>query len=57
VAHKCLMELDEVSPAYAVTIHKSQGSEFPAVVIPVAMQHYMMLQRGRGTGFRRLHHV
>jgi exodeoxyribonuclease V alpha subunit len=38
-------ELDEVSLAYAVTIHKSQGSEFQAVVIPVAMQHYMLLQR------------
>ena len=38
-------ELDEVSLAYAVTIHKSQGSEFPAVVIPVAMQHYMLLQK------------
>ena len=38
-------ELDEVSLAYAVTIHKSQGSEFPAVVIPGAMQHYMLLQR------------
>jgi exodeoxyribonuclease V alpha subunit len=38
-------ELDEVSLAYAVTIHKSQGSEFPAVVIPLAMQHYMLLQR------------
>ena len=38
-------ELDEVVPAYAATIHKSQGSEFPAVVIPVSMQHYMMLQR------------
>jgi exodeoxyribonuclease V alpha subunit len=38
-------ELDEVSLAYAVTIHKSQGSEFPAVVLPVAMQHYMLLQR------------
>jgi exodeoxyribonuclease V alpha subunit len=37
--------LDEVSLAYAVTIHKSQGSEFPAVVIPVATQHYMLLQR------------
>jgi len=38
-------ELDEVSLAYAVTIHKSQGSEFPAVVIPLAAQHYMLLQR------------
>src|ERR1700704_4585555 len=38
-------ELDEVSLAYAITIHKSQGSEFPAVVIPLAMQHYMLLQR------------
>ena len=38
-------KLDEVAPAYAVTIHKSQGSEFPAVVIPLATQHYMLLQR------------
>ena len=38
-------ELDEISLAYAITIHKSQGSEFPAVVIPLATQHYMMLQR------------
>ena len=38
-------ELDEVSLAYAVTIHKSQGSEFLAVVIPLATQHYMLLQR------------
>ncbi len=38
-------ELDALSPAYAVTIHKSQGSEYPAVVIPVAMQHYTMLAR------------
>jgi exodeoxyribonuclease V alpha subunit len=38
-------ELDEISLAYAITIHKSQGSEFPAVVIPLAMQHYMLLQR------------
>ena len=38
-------ELDEVSLAYAATVHKAQGSEFSAVVIPVAMQHYMLLQR------------
>lgn len=38
-------ELDELVLAYACTIHKSQGSEYPAVVIPVATQHYMMLQR------------
>ncbi len=38
-------ELDEVEPAYAISIHKSQGSEFPAVVIPLAMQHFLLLQR------------
>ena len=38
-------ELDELEHAYAISIHKSQGSEFPAVVIPLAMQHYMLLQR------------
>ena len=38
-------ELDEVSLAYAISIHKSQGSEFPVVIAPVAMQHYMLLQR------------
>ena len=38
-------ELDTLVPAYAVTIHKSQGSEYPAVVIPVMTQHYTMLQR------------
>jgi exodeoxyribonuclease V alpha subunit len=38
-------ELDELALAYAITIHKSQGSEFPAVVIPLAMQHYLLLQR------------
>jgi exodeoxyribonuclease V alpha subunit len=40
-----LGELDALVPAYAATIHKSQGSEYPAVVIPVLTQHYAMLQR------------
>lgn len=38
-------ELDHLVPAYACTIHKSQGSEYPAVVIPLLTQHYGMLQR------------
>ncbi len=38
-------ELDEIISAYAISIHKSQGSEYPAVVIPLMMQHYMLLQR------------
>ncbi|MGP1933403.1 MAG: ATP-binding domain-containing protein, partial [Arsenophonus sp. NC-QC1-MAG3] len=38
-------ELDETSLAYATTIHKSQGSEYPCVVIPIAMQNYLMLER------------
>jgi hypothetical protein len=38
-------ELDELVLAYATTIHKSQGSEYPAVVIPLTIQHYAMLQR------------
>ena len=38
-------DLDELSLAYVLSIHKSQGSEFPCVVIPVHTQHYMMLQR------------
>ena len=40
-----LGELDTLVPAYAASIHKSQGSEYPAVVIPVMTQHYAMLQR------------
>ena len=38
-------ELDTLVPAYAATIHKSQGSEYPAVIIPVLTQHYAMLHR------------
>jgi exodeoxyribonuclease V alpha subunit len=38
-------ELDEVTPAFATTIHKSQGSEYPAVVVPILTQHYTMLAR------------
>jgi exodeoxyribonuclease V alpha subunit len=38
-------ELDLLQPAYAITVHKSQGSEYPAVVIPMSTQHYPMLQR------------
>ena len=40
-----LGELDELALAYATTVHKSQGSEYPAVVIPLAMQHYTLLER------------
>jgi exodeoxyribonuclease V alpha subunit len=39
------MELDEVVHAFAITVHKAQGSEYPAVVVPLTMQHYLMLQR------------
>lgn len=38
-------ELDEVVPAYAISVHKSQGSEYPAVVLPLLTQHYVLLQR------------
>ena len=37
--------MDEITLAYATTVHKAQGSEFPIVVIPVLMTHYVMLQR------------
>ena len=38
-------EPEALIPAHAATVHKSQGSEYPAVVIPVLTQHYAMLQR------------
>lgn len=38
-------ELDEIILAYAISVHKSQGSEYPAVVIPIVPQHYVLLQR------------
>ena len=40
-----LQELDELVLAYATTVHKSQGSEYPAVVMPIHAQHFPMLQR------------
>ncbi len=38
-------DMDEITPAYAMSVHKSQGSEYPVVVIPMLTRHYMMLQR------------
>lgn len=38
-------DLDELALAYVLSIHKSQGSEFPCIVIPIHTQHYLMLQR------------
>ena len=39
------LELDELVHAYAISIHKAQGSEFPVIVAPLLTTHYMMLQR------------
>jgi exodeoxyribonuclease V alpha subunit len=39
------LELDELAHSYAVSVHKAQGSEFPALVIPLLTTHYVMLQR------------
>jgi exodeoxyribonuclease V alpha subunit len=38
-------EISDLQPAFAITVHRSQGGEFPAVVVPLVTQHYMMLQR------------
>ena len=38
-------ELSDLQPAYAITVHRSQGSEYPVVVFPLVTQHYVMLQR------------
>ncbi|GAB6176467.1 ATP-dependent RecD-like DNA helicase [Desulfobaculum senezii] len=40
-----LKDIDELAPAFAVSVHKSQGSEYPAIIMPVVTQHYMLLQR------------
>ena len=38
-------ELDEIVLAYAISVHKSQGSEYPVIIMPILMQHYILLQR------------
>lgn len=40
-----LNEIDELNLAYAITVHKSQGSEYPCIIMPLTSQHYIMLQR------------
>jgi len=43
--HYDAAELDQIAMAYAISVHKSQGSEYPAVIVPLVTQHYVMLQR------------
>jgi exodeoxyribonuclease V alpha subunit len=43
--HYAMGELSDLRPAFAITVHRSQGGEFPVVVIPIVTQHFMMLQR------------
>ena len=38
-------EMDEIALAYAISVHKSQGSEYPAIIVPIVTQHFVMLQR------------
>jgi exodeoxyribonuclease V alpha subunit len=38
-------DVDELLPAYAISVHKSQGNEYPCVIVPVLTQHYVLLQR------------
>jgi exodeoxyribonuclease V alpha subunit len=51
-------DLDEITLAYATTIHKSQGSEYPAVVMPLVTQHFRLLERNHlYTGVTRGKHL
>ena len=45
IVHYQANELDQLTLAYAITVHKSQGSEYSAVIMPITSHHYMMLQR------------
>lgn len=44
-ANYALNEIGDLSPAYAITVHRSQGAEYPVIVLPMLTQHYLMLQR------------